>query len=242
MAQNPLKDPLTCHFSTGIMPTQARITATPGESATTTSGPHSQTDVHYPSLSAPAEFFTPPIADEGVCSRVLVPRQQERPQRRPQTAQAVLVAAGSGARAARERLRSALRREAKVRMESEMARMDAEDMKVEKEMALAAAGEEASARDDLERELQDARNEIRRLKQDGGWQTAQQLRSDNEGLNVRLGAATQEIDHLRRCLKDAKRMYDEVQSALREERKYWMECWGMKQHLPFRAGNQSCLS
>ena len=77
-----------------------------------------------------------------------------RPLCRPQTAQAALLAAGSGANAVRERVRNTIRREAKARMDAEMAMLDVQDLKLEKEVALATAANEASLREDMAQELE----------------------------------------------------------------------------------------
>lgn len=73
---------------------------------------------------------------------------------RPQTAQSILVAAGSGTKAVRERLRNAIERESAIRMEAEMSALDIEDLKLQKEVSHAAAEEEVSAQEELWKELQ----------------------------------------------------------------------------------------
>ena len=77
-----------------------------------------------------------------------------RPLCRPQTAQPALLAAGSGANAVRERVRNTIRREAKAHMDAEMAMLDVQDLKLEKEVALATAANEASLREDMAQELE----------------------------------------------------------------------------------------
>lgn len=73
---------------------------------------------------------------------------------RPQTAQSILRAAGSGTRAVRERLRSAIERESAIRMEAEMNALDVEDLKLQNEVSRVAAEEEVSAQEELWNELQ----------------------------------------------------------------------------------------
>ncbi|GMH45852.1 hypothetical protein BSKO_13815 [Bryopsis sp. KO-2023] len=113
-----------------------------------------------PESVPPMALPLPPSTGRKTPTNIVTDRVTYRPPTRsyittrPKTAQSIIVAAGSGTKAARERLKSAIMREAEVRMEAEMNAIDVEDLKLQKEIAEVTATEDAAVREDLEEQLQ----------------------------------------------------------------------------------------
>lgn len=76
--------------------------------------------------------------------------------------------------------------------------------------------------------LQNACYEVDRLQQDRAWMEVRKLRSENEVLKVSLNATNQEVVRLQQWLRDEKAQRQEVETALREERKLWADHWGIQ--------------